>query len=546
MVRPLPLLDAYLAAQQELSAVERFAQLHDHGAAAQQEPYYRSLMPASPPADGQQYGFEVDLDRCTGCKACVTACHSLNGLEGGETWRSVGLLHGGSPEEPMQKTVTTTCHHCLEPACMHGCPVGAYEKDPLTGIVHHLDDQCIGCRYCVFTCPYEVPQYSTRLGIVRKCDMCAGRLSDGEAPACAQACPNEAIAIRVVDKSGAIEDAQGDAFLPGVPSPGVTVPTTRYKTADVFPRNMLPADFYAVRPGRQHLPLVIMLVLTQLSVGAFCFDQLLPLWLGEASQAVLRPFHGTMALGLGLLAMLASTLHLGRPQYAWRAFIGLRTSWLSREIIAFAAFALLASAYAVTLYAWKDAARLQALAYATAAVGMAAVFCSVMLYHATQRRWWSGGRSGFKFALTAAVLGLAAILSGAFGAAILSGGPFSAELIAFGRRGAQGLALLTALKLAGEASILLHLRDHQQGDLKRTALLLWGDLRPLTLWRFSLGGLGGVVLPLSLLADLAADGQWAALTGSLAGFLALLAGEILERATFFSALSAPRMPGGLR
>ena len=546
MARPLPLLDAYLAAQQELSAVERFAQLHEHSAAAQQEPYYRSLMPASPPTEGQQYGFEVDLDRCTGCKACVTACHSLNGLEGGETWRSVGLLHGGSPAQPMQKTVTTTCHHCLEPACMHGCPVGAYEKDPLTGIVHHLDDQCIGCRYCLFTCPYEVPQYSARLGIVRKCDMCAGRLSDGEAPACAQACPNEAIAIRVVDKPAAIEDAQGDAFLPGVPSPGITVPTTRYKTADVFPRNMLPADFYAVRPGRQHIPLVVMLVLTQLSVGAFCFDQLLPLWLGDESQAVLRPFHGTMALGLGLLAMLASTLHLGRPQYAWRAFIGLRTSWLSREIIAFTAFALLASAYAVTLYVWKDAARLEALAYATAAVGMAAVFCSVMLYHATQRRWWSGGRSGFKFALTAAVLGLAAILSGAFGAAILSGGPFSAELIAFGRRGAQGLALLTALKLAGEASILLHLRDHQQGDLKRTALLLWGDLRPLTLWRFSLGGLGGIVLPLSLLANLATDGQWAALTGSLAGFLALLAGEILERATFFSALSAPRMPGGLR
>ncbi|MDE0206017.1 MAG: dimethyl sulfoxide reductase anchor subunit [Candidatus Tectomicrobia bacterium] len=546
MARPLPLLDAYLAAQQELSAVECFAQSHEHGAAAQQEPYYRSLMPASPPAEGQQYGFEVDLDRCTGCKACVTACHSLNGLEGGETWRSVGLLHGGSPAEPIQKTVTTTCHHCLEPACMHGCPVGAYEKDPLTGIVHHLDDQCIGCRYCVLTCPYEVPQYSARLGVVRKCDMCAGRLSDGEAPACAQACPNEAIAIRVVDKSAAIEDAQGDAFLPGVPSPGITVPVTRYKTADVFPRNMLPADFYAVRPGRQHLPLVIMLVLTQLSVGAFCFDQLLPLWLGEASQTVLGPFHGSMALGLGLLAILASTLHLGRPQYAWRAFIGLRTSWLSREIIAFAAFALLASAYAVTLYVWKNTARLEALAYATAAVGVSAVFCSVMLYHATQRRWWSGGRSGFKFALTAAVLGLAAILSSAFGAAILSGGPFSAELIAFGRRGAQGLALLTVLKLAGEASILLHLRDHQQGDLKRTALLLWGDLRPLTLWRFSLGGVGGVVLPLSLLTNLAPDSQWAALTGSLAGFLALLAGEILERATFFSALSAPRMPGGLR
>lgn len=551
--RPLPLLDACLAAQQDLSAVERFAQLHERDAAPLQEPYYRSLMPLSPPADGQQYGFEVDLDRCSGCKACVTACHSLNGLEAGETWRSVGLLHGGSPAAPMQKTVTTTCHHCLEPACMHGCPVGAYEKDSLTGIVHHLDDQCIGCQYCVFTCPYEVPQYSAKLGIVRKCDMCAGRLATGEAPACVQACPNEAIAIRVIDQAAAIEDAQGNAFLPGVPSPGITVPTTRYKTIDVFPRNMLPADFYAVRPGHQHLPLVIMLVLTQLSVGAFCFNQLLPLWLGAASLASLRPFHGTLALGLGLLAMLASIVHLGRPQYAWRAFIGLRTSWLSREIIAFAAFALLATVYAAALYSSPQAAgpesssgqALEALGYATAGVGLAAVFCSVMLYHVTQRRWWGGGRTGFKFALTGAVLGLATILSGTFAVAVLNGDALSAELISFARRGAQGLAALTLLKLAGEASILFHLRDHQQGDLKRTALLLWGELRPLTLWRFFLGGLGGVLLPLALLTSLAPDSLGAALTGSLIGLLALLAAEMIERTTFFSALSAPRMPGGL-
>ena len=543
LARPLPLLDAYLAAQQDLSAVERFAQLHERGTTPLQEPYYRSLMPVSPPADGQQYSFEVDLDRCSGCKACVTACHSLNGLEAGETWRSVGLLHGGSPAEAMQKTVTTTCHHCLEPACMHGCPVGAYEKDPLTGIVHHLDDQCIGCQYCVFTCPYEVPQYSAKLGIVRKCDMCAGRLAEGEAPACAQACPNKAIAIRVIDKAAAIEDAQGDAFLPGVPSPGITVPTTRYKTTDVFPRNMLPADFYAVRPGHQHLPLVIMLVLTQLSVGAFCFDQLLARWLGEPSLALLRPFHGTLALALGLLAMLASTVHLGRPQYAWRAFIGLRTSWLSREIIAFAAFALLATLYAASLYAAPDAAGLAALGYATAGVGMAAVFCSVMLYHVTQRQWWSGGRTGFKFALTSAVLGLATILSGTFAVAVLGGQPLSAELIAFGRSGAQGLAALTLLKLAGEASVLFHLRDHQQGDLKRTALLLWGELRPLMLWHFFLGGLGGVLLPLALLTNVAPDSLGAALTGSLLSLLTLLAAEIIERMTFFSALSAPRMPG---
>ena len=345
-----PLLQQYLTAQQDLTAVERFSQLHDQDALPAQAKYYQSLLPASSPGPEQQYGFEVDLDRCTGCKACVTACHSLNGLEEGETWRVVGLLHGGSTTNPIQKTVTTTCHHCLEPACMHGCPVGAYTKDAQTGIVHHLDDQCIGCRYCMLTCPYEVPQYSVSKGIVRKCDMCSDRLTVGEAPACVQSCPNEAITIRVVDKAAVIEDAQGDAFLPGVPSPGITLPTTNYKTTQVFPRNMLPADFYAVRPAHQHLSLVVMLVLTQLSVGAFCLNQMLPLWLSPSTLGVLRPFHSLLALTLGLLAIAASIAHLGRPQYAWRAFLGLRTSWLSREILAFGGFATLASLYAGALY----------------------------------------------------------------------------------------------------------------------------------------------------------------------------------------------------
>src|SRR5689334_4343401 len=265
----LPLVQQYLKDQQRLTAVERFSQRHDKEALAPGAKYYKDLLPLERPGPGQQLAFQVDLDACSGCKACVTACHRLNGLddEEGETWRSVGLLHGGTPDLPVQQTVTTACHHCVDPACMRGCPVKAYEKDPVTGIVKHLDDQCIGCQYCMLTCPYEVPQYNAARGIVRKCDMCAGRLAEGEAPACVQACPSSAITIRVVDIARMVEDAQADAFLPGAPPPSITVPTTVYKTAEVLPRNTLPADFFAVRPAQQHMPLVIMLVLTQLSVG---------------------------------------------------------------------------------------------------------------------------------------------------------------------------------------------------------------------------------------------------------------------------------------
>lgn len=208
-------LEELLGAQQDLTAVERFAQLHEADTVPLQAKYYRSLLPAREPAPGEQYAFEVDLDRCSGCKACVTACHALNGLDEHETWRDVGLLVGGTSSLPVIQHVTAACHHCLEPACMHGCPTRAYEKDPKTGIVRHLDDQCFGCQYCVLACPYDVPKYHHQKGIVRKCDMCSQRLAVGEAPACVQACPHEAIRIQIVSKPEIADACEANVFLPG-------------------------------------------------------------------------------------------------------------------------------------------------------------------------------------------------------------------------------------------------------------------------------------------------------------------------------------------
>ena len=247
-------VDRYLEEQQLVTAAARFAQAHD--AARDAGPAlagrYSALMPASPPAPGQQYAFDVDLDACSGCKSCVAACHALNGLEEDESWRDVGLLHGGSQHLPIVQHVTTACHHCLGPACMHACPVDAYEKDPVTGIVKHLDDQCFGCQYCTLACLYEAPKYSRAKGIVRKCDMCSDRLEAGEAPACVQSCPNGAIAIRVVDVEQVVDESETHLFVPGAPEPALTLPTTAYRTAGALPRNMVPADFHAVRPERAH------------------------------------------------------------------------------------------------------------------------------------------------------------------------------------------------------------------------------------------------------------------------------------------------------
>src|SRR5881394_1285781 len=97
------LLEALLAEQQSLTAVDRFSHAHDGDAFLPQARRYRDLIPLDAPGTGEQYAFEVELDKCSGCKACVTACHSLNGLDENETWRDVGLLVSppSKPWKPM-------------------------------------------------------------------------------------------------------------------------------------------------------------------------------------------------------------------------------------------------------------------------------------------------------------------------------------------------------------------------------------------------------------------------------------------------------------
>ncbi len=547
-------LELVLADQQRLTAVERFARAHDaglpHGDSAHR---YRDLIPLSKPQAGQQYAFEVDLDVCTGCKACVTACHNLNGLDADEAWRTVGLVHGGTSAAPVKLTVTTACHHCLDPACMNGCPVGAYEKDPVTGIVKHLDDQCIGCQYCTFTCPYDVPKYSAARGIVRKCDMCSDRLAHDEAPACVQACPNEAIRITLVQRDEVVQATEANAFLPGAPTPDDTLPTTVYKTTRVFPRNMLPADFYSVNPEHAHLPLVVMLTLTQLAVGAFIVDLVLGRVLGMFAGRGLGFTNALFALALALAAMGASSLHLGRPQYAFRAVLGLRTSWMSREIVTLGLFAFAGLAYAGCLAIGRVewAARLAAVA---AGAGVAGVVCSVMVYAATRRDHWRGSLTGLKFGMTTLLLGLATVMmvstvsTVVAGLAHPDGAPPFWTTPAFRELG-LALALASAIKLGFELSILRHIHDRHHSVLKRSALLMVRDLRRVTLARFICGALGGVLLPVlgvSLVAPRVA-GDAGPLLGALtvAIFVLCLAGELSERYLFFSAAPSSKMPGAL-
>jgi DMSO reductase anchor subunit len=385
--------------------------------------------------------------------------------------------------------------------------------------------------------------------------MCSDRLASGEAPACVEACPHQAIRIRVVRQEQVVEECEANQFLPGAPPPLRTLPTTNYKTRQVLPRNMLPADYHTVRREHAHWPLVVMLVLTQLSVGAYLIQWLLS-WSHLDAAAM---FEGTVqqmsALGFGLLALATSVLHLGRPQYAYRAVLGLTTSWLSREIVCFGLFAVSAAISAAI--GWYGAAGLRTENAATANIaggivvvcGLAGVLSSVMVYQTTGRDLWNGWNTAMRFVLTMLVLGLAATLFTA-----LATSAFDAIAVRELLRGPaspliEGLMGLTALKLCTEAAIFRQLWKKQNTPLKRSASLLSGELAAVSKARFVAGFVGGVGLPWLLLS---LGGQRATTPGfdlfmALAAgamFALLLTGELTERYLFFAAVVPPKMPGG--
>lgn len=553
----LRLVDLLLEEQQSLTAVERFAERHEADDAPLQARYYRDLIPSARPGEGQQYAFRVDLDSCTGCKACVTACHSLNGLDEGEAWRDVGLLIGEDQGTPYQQTVTTACHHCEDPGCLSGCPVQAYEKDAETGIVRHLDDQCIGCQYCVLKCPYDVPKYNAKRGIVRKCDMCTDRLAVGEAPACVQGCPNGAISIEIVDQGlapGGADETLLALEVGGMPSSSLTRPTTRYTGKRPSAAFVRPADTMLAPRAEAHMPLVAMMIAVQLSLGLLLVDFAAGLLTPEAT-ASLRPFWALAAAAVGIAGQAGAFLHLGRPQFAFRAFLGWRTSWMSREILVLGPFAGLVAGYAGSLWLAPVAGGLgmtpDGISFAQSALGVAALatgalgtFCSVMIYADTSRPFWSLRRSGLRFFGTALVLGPAAAL-----ALTLSAGGWAGV-----EPPKSMMVMLVALcvgstlaKLGAELAGLRHLRDSRAATaaaaaLERSALLLIGPLRGEASVRVASALLAILcLLPLSLVGS-ATTGPISAGLAS-AGFTLLLFAELTERRLFFRAEAARAMPG---
>jgi formate dehydrogenase iron-sulfur subunit len=141
----------------------------------------------------------TDTTKCIGCHECVIACKKANGLDR-DLPRRWNLEDGLSArnwtsivEGPERTFVRKQCRHCLNPACVSACPVGALTKTEMGAVVYDAS-KCMGCRYCMMACPYGIPRYDwdQTVPYVRKCILCHDRIATGRQPACTQACPTKA------------------------------------------------------------------------------------------------------------------------------------------------------------------------------------------------------------------------------------------------------------------------------------------------------------------------------------------------------------------
>ncbi len=195
----------------------------------------------------KQYAMAIDLRKCRqhpGCDLCMKACRAAHNVPViPDPRHEVKWIWNAPFAEvfPIQQSAYTQrnytgsplpvlCNHCDQPPCVEVCPTGATWKRPEDGIVMMDWHRCIGCKYCMVACPYEArsfnfvdpraflehihPDFPTRsMGVVEKCDFCAERLAADKPPACAEACPANAIAFGdLADPGSPVSLALGSSF----------------------------------------------------------------------------------------------------------------------------------------------------------------------------------------------------------------------------------------------------------------------------------------------------------------------------------------------
>ncbi|WP_353171477.1 formate dehydrogenase subunit beta [Paracandidimonas soli] len=159
----------------------------------------------------------IDVSKCIGCKACQTACIEWNDTHP-DIEENVGVYENPHDLTPEMYTLMRFteyvnpatndlewlirkdgCMHCEDPGCLKACPAPGAIVKYSNGIVDFIEENCIGCGYCVAGCPFDIPRISKTTHKSKKCTLCSDRVAVGQGPACAKACPTQAIVFGTKD-----------------------------------------------------------------------------------------------------------------------------------------------------------------------------------------------------------------------------------------------------------------------------------------------------------------------------------------------------------
>ena len=159
----------------------------------------------------------IDVSKCIGCKACQSACVEWNDLKPAvgensgsyqnppdlapDTWTLMKFTEWENPKSGNLEWLIRKdgCMHCSDPGCLKACPAPGAIVQYSNGIVDFVHENCIGCGYCVKGCPFNIPRISKVDEKAYKCTLCSDRVSEGQGPACAKACPTQAIVFGTKD-----------------------------------------------------------------------------------------------------------------------------------------------------------------------------------------------------------------------------------------------------------------------------------------------------------------------------------------------------------
>lgn len=380
----------------------------------------------------KQHGFYFTADNCIACHACESACSEKNDLAPHQAFRAVGYIEGGTYPEYTRLNISMACNHCDDPVCLKGCPTGAYTKFAEYGAVLQDPDICFGCGYCTWVCPYNAPQLDHSKGEVSKCNMCVDRLEVGLKPACVSACLAGALDFGIMETTPENRDGL-ETSIPGFPSADITHPNIRFEQKNSLPDEMsrtdsMPVQYKKNAQGKfepqvaeksvsgqkaevewnlaklstRENPLVTFTLISQAVVGAF-----LLLFIGPMiGLETLTPEKNTVAwpmflfglIGIQTMALVLSTMHLGKPHRFYRAFNNLKYSPVSREVAGIAVFYNFLGAFTLLtglpqLFGWLPESLLQWFIAVTGWVavvsGLAAIYFMHKIYRIPARPFWN-------------------------------------------------------------------------------------------------------------------------------------------------------------